>query len=856
MGDALRFEGRRVAVEPGDTVASALYRAGVRTFTRSLKYHRRRGLFCMTGDCPNCSLNVDGDPGVRACTTDARDGQVVLRESGWPSAEHDLLHVADRLHRFLPVGFYSKTFIRPRFVWGLAERMIRRATGVGRLPAGRPAGAKPARAVHVDLLVVGGGVAGLAAAAEAAAAGSRVMLVEERRLGATVWDARALARIEALAQEATAAGVRILERHTAVGVYEGPFVPVVGPGEVLHVEAARVIAATGAVEALAVFPGNDLPGVFLSRGAALLGVRHEVGPGRRAVVVATTDEGRASAEALRTTGMEVLIHDGPLIAAEGSGRVRAVIIETPSGRERITCDTLVLSLGWAPRDALLRMGTDQEVAGAGEVVIPGCSLEEAEASGRRTANGQGEASSDVPAVPVAGDGYVCLCEDVSLHDLEQAWDEGWRSSEILKRYTTATMGPCQGAVCGRLLAAFAGARADAVATAGARTTARPPARPLPLEDLAAGVDESIEQRTSLHGRHLDLGARMERSGSWARPTTFGDIEQEIGAVRHRAGLLDVGTLGKFLVAGRDAAELMDWVFPVRVRDLAPGRSRYLVALDEAGYVIDDGLLAALDRGRFYLCSTSGGAPAMEAWLRDWIDRWDLHVHLLDQTAQLGAILLAGPDARTILERLTDDDVSAEGLPHMRHADITVAGVPCRALRVGFVGEVGFELHHDRSRGPELYDALLEAGRPEGAQPFGLGALDTLRLEKGHLYLGQDTLPDDHPAKLGLEWAVAMDKPGFVGKPALERMGALPLERHLVGLRIDGEPRRGVPLLAGGRVVGRVTSCARSEAAGATIALGWIRALDGSFPAELFAGESSAAVVPTPFYDPEGARVHA
>ena len=137
MGDALRFEGRRVAVEPGDTVASALYREGVRTFTRSLKYHRRRGLFCMTGDCPNCSLNVDGDPGVRACTTDARDGQVVLRESGWPSAEHDLLHVADRLHRFLPVGFYSKTFIRPRLVWGLAERSIRQPAESQSFPSDR-----------------------------------------------------------------------------------------------------------------------------------------------------------------------------------------------------------------------------------------------------------------------------------------------------------------------------------------------------------------------------------------------------------------------------------------------------------------------------------------------------------------------------------------------------------------------------------------------------------------------------------------------------------------------------------------------------------------------------------------------
>src|SRR4029453_18683643 len=117
-------------------------------------------------------------------------------------------------------------------------------------------------------------------------------------------------------------------------------------------------------------------------------------------------------------------------------------------------------------------------------------------------------------------------------------------------------------------------------------------------------------------------------------------------------------------------------------------------------------------------------------------------HLLDQTSQLGAILVAGPRARAALERLTDEDVGAATLPHMAHATITVAGVPCQALRVGFVGEVGFELHHPRRRGPELYDALLDAGRAEGVQPFGLDALDVLRLEKGHVYLGQDTLPDD------------------------------------------------------------------------------------------------------------------
>ncbi|MGZ4132605.1 MAG: (2Fe-2S)-binding protein, partial [Actinomycetota bacterium] len=102
------FEGREVAFFEGDTIASALYRVGARTFNRSLKHHRRRGLYCVTGDCPNCLLTVDGEPGIRSCTTEARDGQRVVRETGWPSTERDLLAVTDHLHPLMPVGFYYK----------------------------------------------------------------------------------------------------------------------------------------------------------------------------------------------------------------------------------------------------------------------------------------------------------------------------------------------------------------------------------------------------------------------------------------------------------------------------------------------------------------------------------------------------------------------------------------------------------------------------------------------------------------------------------------------------------------------------------------------------------------------------
>src|SRR5438128_3547443 len=214
---SVEFEGRRVPLEQGDTVASALYRAGVRTFTRSLKYHRRRGLYCLTGDCPNCLVNVDDEPGVRACTTEAADGQRVKRESGTPSAELDLLSITDRAHKLTPVGFYYKTFIRPRFAWELAERIIRRTTGVGSLPLRREPERKPTRHVHTDVLVVGGGVAGLAAATAASADGRSVVLIDEGRLGEKIAPGPTLERIRSLeADLRERTYVWIHERHPAV----------------------------------------------------------------------------------------------------------------------------------------------------------------------------------------------------------------------------------------------------------------------------------------------------------------------------------------------------------------------------------------------------------------------------------------------------------------------------------------------------------------------------------------------------------------------------------------------------------------------------------------------------------------
>jgi sarcosine oxidase subunit alpha len=836
----------------------------------------------MTGDCPNCLVNVDGEPGRRSCTTAARDGQRVRRETGWPSTERDLLAVTDRLHPLLPVGFYSKTFIRPRFAWAVAERVIRRATGVGRLPVASPPRRSRIRYASTDVLVIGAGPAGLAAALAAAEAGHEVLLADEGRPGERLPPGPLADRVAGLAAEVRSdPRIEIAERHVAVGVYDGPFVPLAGDGETVHVEPGRIVVATGAVEVHGLFEGNDVPGVWLGRGAARLAGSHGVRPAAEAVVAAGTEESVEHIDVLRSAGVRIgavladgdiadaiadtgvaVVRDGRILGTIGRRRVEGVRIAGPDGARSIPCDALVVSIGLVPRDDLLRLGDGLPVVGAGDVALPGCSLDEAIASGRAAGRGDPVPERDGPAgertapcAPPGSAGTVCLCEDVGVADLEVAWSEGWTSAEILKRYTTATMGPCQGAMCGRHLACFAERRSGG-GSAGGRTTARPPARPVRLEQLAAGVEEVVDRRTSLHEAHVALGARIVRSGSWQRPATYGDAREEYLAVRERVGVMDVGTLGKFLIGGPDAPALVDRVFPCRVDSLEPGRSRYLVALDEAGYVIDDGLLCRVAPDRFFVTSTSGGADRMEAWLRNWVDRYDLDAHVVNMTSFLGAILVAGPHARGLLDGLTDDPIDAASLPHMAHAEISVAGVRVRAVRSGFVGELGLELHHARSRGPELWDALLEAGRPLDLLPHGLDALDVLRLEKGHLFLGQDTLPDDHPAKLGLDFAVAIDKPAFVGRDALLRLAELDLDRRLVGLAFDGPAQRGVPLSVGDRVVGRVTSCAHAPALRRDIGLGWVRAIDGAFPERLRAGEVEARVAPRPFYDPEGARLRA
>jgi sarcosine oxidase, subunit alpha len=787
-------------------------------------------------------------------------GLRVRREGGWPSVDRDILAVLDRMHGLLPVGFYYKTLIRPRWAWAAVEPLVRQLAGSAPVSFDRPPENREVRHIHPEVVVIGAGVAGLSAALGAAEAGRSVVICDEGRLGEKIAPSVDRARVHELAaQVEVTPSITLLEQTPAIGVYEGPLV-VLNEQSFLHlVYPEVVIVATGAVERHGVFPGNDLPGIWLGRGAARLAGVHGIPPGQRVVVVGSTPETRAHADTLVAAGCEVTaVVDGTVIEARGRESISSVVIDHGGERAELRCDALVLSLGLVPRADLARQAAGLSVVTVGDAASPGLDLAVAEEEGRSAGRCEEFVSHGELALPEPpGGGIVCLCEDVGVDDLKRAWQEGFRSTEILKRYTTATMGACQGQMCHLHLRAFVASRPGATGPASGPTSARPPARGITLEQAAAGVRSEVHQRTSLHGRHLERGATMEPAGIWRRPKHYGDSLGEYWAVRRSVSLMDVGTLGKFLLAGPDATEFLDRLYPCRVADLSPGRARYSLLLGEHGFVVDDGLICALDKGRWYVTFTSSGAETVEATLKDWADTWGHDVHVVDLTIGRGAINVAGPRARKLLERLTTEPLDGETFPYLHHRNITIADVPCMAIRLGFVGELSFELHHESSRSEELWDALLEAGGDLGVRPHGLDALQLLRLEKGHIIIGQDTDFDTTPAKLNMSWSVAADKPWFVGKRGIERADRHEPQRRLVALSFTGRaPAEGAPLRTHGQNVGYISSSGWSPVLECGVSLGWLIRLNGTFPMELESDGVVGRVVDHAFYDPKGERVRA
>jgi sarcosine oxidase subunit alpha len=429
------------------------------------------------------------------------------------------------------------------------------------------------------------------------------------------------------------------------------------------------------------------------------------------------------------------------------------------------------------------------------------------------------------------------------------------------------MGPSQGkhsnVHAARILARH---RGEGVGAAGL-TTARPMFHPVPLKHLA-GRSFQAERRTPLHERHTSHGAVWMPAGNWQRPAYYGVagktpaecIDEEVRSVRESVALIDVGTLGKIEIHGPDAGKMLDRVYAGSYANLHVGMTRYGLMLDEAGTIIDDGVIARLGEARFYFTTTTGGSATVFRELLRWNALWGLDCALVNVTGHMAAFNLAGPRSREVLATLTDIDLSGAAFPYLGVREGRVAGMRARLMRVGFVGELGYEIHVPYGDAPAVWDALMTAGKDFGIRPFGVEAQRVLRLEKGHLIVAQDTDGLTNPFEAQARSAVRMQKTFFIGQRSLRILEKRGPRQSLVGFEVAGATllKESHLIIAGADIAGRITSVVRSIALGRTIGLAMVRpdlAAEGNTLSIRVDDGSivSATIVRTPFYDREGAR---
>jgi sarcosine oxidase subunit alpha len=928
------FEGKTFEGYAGDSIASALAASGQWVLSRSFKYHRPRGILSMTGADANTLVQLPFEPNVAADRSPISAGLRVSAQNVNGSLESDRDAIIDRLGRFLPVGFYYRTFMGPRRDSWLKfwEPMIRRKAGLGVVDITAPYRHFDKTHLHCDILVVGAGPAGLNAAITAAEGGADVILCDENPEigGSLTYGRHDPATLADLSSRLRALpNLRLLTGTVCNGWYEDNWLPLI-QGDRLHRTRARaVILATGSIEQPAIFRNNDLPGIMLGSAAQRLIRHYGVRPGQKAVVLATSDEGYCVALDLVEAGVSVMLVADPrpggeagafeaelhgkgvaiqkaatIEAAEGTAGHRHLARVRVGGRW-IECDLLAVSAGQVPAwqlpcQAGATVGYDA-ATGSMTLTLPKApvhfagsvagdnDLRGAIAGGRRAAAAalsrlgkavvedrspiRPTATSPVHVLPIVADpkgrDFVDFDEDLQVKDLQNAVKEGYREIELVKRFTTVGMGPSQGRH-----SALATARIVAEATSRTVgeigvTTARPPVGPETLGVLA-GHHEPLERRTALHARHLALKAVMKPVGAWWRPYFYGDaseaqkaIRDEIMAVREGVGLLDVSTLGKLELRGPDAGAFLDRLYTMAHANQPVGRVRYCLMLNEMGSVVDDGVAYRMAEDRFYVTATTGAVARVYADMLFWNSQWRLRVDVLNLTSAFSGLNVTGPKARSVLQALESDiDFGREASPYLSGREGVVAGVPVRVMRIGFTGELSYELHSPSSLAPALWDAVIAAGKPHGLQPYGLEASRILRLEKGHILIGQDTDAITTPDELGFGWAVSKKKPFFVGKRSIEMRARLGQSRKLVGLQFPADakniPGESCLVLRGTTPVGQITSVGFSPTLGCAIALAYVHVDDSTQGSRVTVKCRNGQLVDVPvvahaFFDPANAR---
>lgn len=844
-------DGEELEAYAGDTLASAMLAAGLPLVGRGIYSGRPRGVVGIGHEEPNAWVQV-------------------LTRGGEPMVAATALEVYD----------------------GLA---VERLAGRGRLVDEPDESRHDTLFSHWEVVVVGGGSAGRAAAADAVGEG-RVLLLD---------DQPSLDPLD---------GVTTMARTTATGLYgHGRLVAVERrpDGDRLHhLQAGRVVLATGAQERGIALEDGDRPGVMLAMAAAAYVERYAVLPGERAVVWVAHDPGLHAALALADAGVEVVavldvrdrigepladalaardvpVHLGATVLGtdpDADGRVARV--RTSAGD--LDADLLAVSGGLNPAVQLWshpggRTRWSDEVAGFVPVPEPGSRVTVVGA-----AAGEPPARTYLPPAACfrAADGdpervFLDPHRDATLADLRQAHAAGLRSVEHVKRFTTIGTGADQGRGAGVLtvgvLAQELGRPVGEVGT----TTYRPPYVPLSFGLLAGRNRGALSDPVRLSQLHDRVAhAPMEDVGQWKRPWYFpgpgedldGAVAREVRAVRTGVGMMDASTLGKILLQGPDVGVLLDRVYTNLFSTLAVGKVRYGVMCGPDGMVVDDGTTARLGEAEWLMSTTTGNAATVLDTLEEWHQtEWpELDLTMTSVTDQWSVVAIAGPASRAVVAALAPGlDCSAEAFGFMEWRQADVAGIPARVMRISFSGELAFEVNVPSWYGAALWDAVAQAGTAHGITPYGTETMHVLRAEKGFPIVGQDTDGTVTPYDLGMGWAVSRKKADFIGKRSLARPEAQrPDRRHLVGLvPADGTSRivEGSQLVAHGAdltafpvpMAGHVTSAYPAGHDGRPFALALLDGGRDRIGEVLDAVDDlvplPVRVTPPVHYDPEGAR---
>jgi sarcosine oxidase subunit alpha len=500
----------------------------------------------------------------------------------------------------------------------------------------------------------------------------------------------------------------------------------------------------------------------------------------------------------------------------------------------------------------------------------------------------------VPAAPVGGAGrslpvthapavsgklFVDLQNDVTADDVRLAARENYRSVEHLKRYTTTGMGTDQGKTSNInaliLMGEYTGREPQEVGT----TKFRPPFAPVTL-GLIAGRRRASSyrplKRLPDERWHRERGALFEQFGNWLRPAAYplagetleAAAQREAGAVRRHAGLLDGSPLGKLELFGPDAAQFLDLMYVGTMSTLAVGQARYGVVLNENGILMDDGIVARLGDGHYWVNTTSSGVERTTAAFEEWLqcEYGSFKVLLTPVTSRWGNVTVAGPKAWEWLSLAGfDSKFAPSSMPHMTMRTGMLDEMPLRVLRASFSGELGYEINIPADHMSGLLERLWARAPAVQGVPYGIEALEIMRTEKCFIHIGTDTDGTTLPGDVGLARAVERKPANFVGRRSLLRPAARdPTRFQLVALSpADGR----TPLPVGGQIApaapptqtqGHVTSSYRSPELGVPVALGMLsrgfERIGERVRVHHLGSTIDAVVVKGPFIDPKGERL--